>query len=105
MIKPLFFFFQTFDLHIFCPFIQIRRDTVSEENVWGKKEGKTVSREYHERGLTQSSERKLSPKNLKTGQSGEVETCYSVSISTQFQIAVKNIFLKSTFIKMVILLP
>ena len=55
-----------------------------------KKEGK--SRElYHERGLTQSSERKLSPKNLKTGQSGEVETCYSVSISTQFQIEVQNI--------------
>ena len=60
-----------------------------------KKEGKTISRElYHERGLTQSSERKLSPKNLKTGQSGEVETCYSVSISTQFQIAAQIIFLK-----------
>ena len=32
------------------------------------------SREHHERGLTQSSERKLSSKNLKKGQSGEVET-------------------------------
>ena len=60
-----------------------------------KRREKSVSRElYHERGLTQSSERKLSPKNLKTGQFGEVETCYSVSISTQFQIAVQKFFLE-----------
>ena len=40
-----------------------------------KRREKSVSRElYHERGLTQSSERKLSSKNLKKGQSGEVET-------------------------------
>ena len=66
-------------MHIF-----VLSDKSEETQSLRKKEGK--SQEYHERGLTLSSERKLSPKNLKIGQSGEVETCYSVSILTQFQI-------------------